>query len=309
MTINICNPPIGYVEIGRMGENLYRELNIDVSAWLAELPGASVSVVFRRPDGQVYPVIVNSSEQVITWLPNSSDLAVPGTGMLEVRLYLDDVICKSAIINTATSRALGAPVAPPPAPAPDWVTTAGNDAKRAEAAADRAESAAVHQPMISAAQTWLTWDPDKGLYIDTGVLAAGVPGPTGPTGPSGGPTGPPGPTAPTGEPGENGAAGEIGPTGPTGATGEAGAPGPTGPTGPKGDQGDRGAAGETGPTGPTGAPGSDGAAGPTGPTGPKGDQGDRGAAGEIGPTGPTGASGADGATGPTGPTGPKGDQG
>ena len=118
MTINICNPPIGYVEIGRMGENLYRELNIDVSAWLAELPGASVSVVFRRPDGQVYPVIVNSSEQVIAWLPNSSDLAVPGTGMLEVRLYLDDVICKSAVINTATSRALGAPVAPPPAPAP-----------------------------------------------------------------------------------------------------------------------------------------------------------------------------------------------
>lgn len=108
MTINICNPPIGYVEIGRMGENLYRELNIDVSAWLAELPGASVSVVFRRPDGQVYPVIVNSSEQVIAWLPNSSDLAVPGTGMLEVRLYLDDAICKSAIINTATSRALGA---------------------------------------------------------------------------------------------------------------------------------------------------------------------------------------------------------
>ena len=52
MTINICNPPIGYVEIGRMGENLYRELNIDVSAWLAELPSASVSVVFRRPDGQ-----------------------------------------------------------------------------------------------------------------------------------------------------------------------------------------------------------------------------------------------------------------
>lgn len=137
MTINICNPPIGYVEIGRMGENLCRELNIDVSGWLAELPGASVSVVFRRPDGQVYPVIVNSSEQVITWLPNSSDLAMPGTGMLEVRLYLDDVICKSAVINTATSRALGAPVVPPPAPAPDWVTTAGNDAKRAEAAADR----------------------------------------------------------------------------------------------------------------------------------------------------------------------------
>lgn len=303
MTINICNPPIGYVEIGRMGENLCRELNIDVSGWLAELPGASVSVVFRRPDGQVYPVIVNSSEQVITWLPNSSDLAMPGTGMLEVRLYLDDVICKSAVINTATSRALGAPVVPPPAPAPDWVTTAGNDAKRAEAAADRAESAAVHQPMISAAQTWLTWDPNKGLYIDTGVLAAGVPGPTGPAGPSGGPTGPTGPTGPKGDQGENGAAGGIGPTGPTGAAGETGATGPTGPTGPKGEQGPAGATGEVGPTGPAGSAGAAGATGPTGPTGPKGDQG---AAGEIGPTGPTGAPGTVGATGPTGPAGPSG---
>lgn len=165
MIINICNPPLGYVEIGRVGENKYRELCIDVSAWLAELPGSTVSVVFRRPDGQVYPVILRSTDPITVWRPNSADLAVPGTGMLEARLYLDDVIRKSEIINTATCKALGGPGAAPPAPAPDWVTISGENAKRAEEAADRAESAAVHQPMISAAQTWLTWDPNKGLYI------------------------------------------------------------------------------------------------------------------------------------------------
>ena len=193
MIINICNPPLGYVEIGRTGENKYRELGIDVSAWLAELPGSTVSVVFRRPDGQVYPVIVSSTDPITVWRPNSADLAVPGTGMLEARLYLDDVIRKSEIINTVTCRALGGPGSAPPAPAPDWVSVSGDNADRAEAAADRAESAAIHQPVISAAQTWLTWDADEGVYVDTGVLAAGVPGPTGPTGPSGGPTGPAGP--------------------------------------------------------------------------------------------------------------------
>ena len=95
MIINICNPPLGYVEIGRTGENKYRELGIDVAAWLAELPGSTVSVVFRRPDGQVYPVIVSSTDPITVWRPNSADLAVPGTGMLEARLYLDDVIRKS----------------------------------------------------------------------------------------------------------------------------------------------------------------------------------------------------------------------
>ena len=224
MIINICNPPLGYVEIGRVGENKYRELCIDVSAWLAELPGSTVSVVFRRPDGQVYPVILRSTDPITVWRPNSADLAVPGTGMLEARLYLDDVIRKSEIINTATCKALGGPGAAPPAPAPDWVTISGENAKRAEEAADRAESAAVHQPMISAAQTWLTWDPNKGLYIDTGVLAAGVPGPTGPTGPTG----------PKGDQGERGATGEVGPTGPTGVTGA------TGPTGPQGSAGANG---------------------------------------------------------------------
>ena len=285
MIINICNPPLGYVEIGRVGENKYRELCIDVSAWLAELPGSTVSVVFRRPDGQVYPVILRSTDPITVWRPNSADLAVPGTGMLEARLYLDDVIRKSEIINTATCKALGGPGAAPPAPAPDWVTISGENAKRAEEAADRAESAAVHQPMISAAQTWLTWDPNKGLYIDTGVLAAGVPGPTGPTGPSGGPTGP---TGPTGSTGPMGTSGEQGPTGPTGPTGAAGVTGPTG------------AVGATGPTGPTGATGVSGPPGDTGPTGPTG------AAGVTGPAGPTGPAGSTGATGPTGPTGPQG---
>lgn len=96
----------------------------------------------------------------------------------------------------------------------------------AEAAADRAEAAAVHAPTLSESDTWLVWDPERGEYVDTGVYsggnapgidpetkhwilggedtgvsAEGLPGPAGPDGPPG-PQGAPGPQGPPGERGE-----------------------------------------------------------------------------------------------------------
>lgn len=123
------------------------------------------------------------------------------------------------------------------------VVTAG---AAAEAAATRAEAAAVHAPTLSESDTWLVWDPERGEYVDTGVYSGGNAPAIDPETKHwviGG--------ADTGVSAEGlpGPAGEAGPQGPQGV------PGPTGPQGPQGPQG------ETGPVGPAGADGADGADG------------------------------------------------
>ena len=157
----------------------------------------------------------------------------------------------------------------------------------AEAAADRAEAAAMHQPQVGENGNWWTWNPETGEYedtgiysggdapyigenkhwfvgnTDTGVLAEGTQGPEGPQGPAG----------PQGEKGETGATGAAGPEGPQGPKGD---PGPAGPQGEQGAAGPQGPQGETGPAGPKGDPG------PEGPAGPQGEQGPQGPAGKDG---------------------------
>lgn len=157
----------------------------------------------------------------------------------------------------------------------------------AEAAADRAEAAATHQPQVGENGNWWTWNPETGEYedtgiysggdapyigenkhwfvgnTDTGVLAEGTQGPEGPQGPAG----------PQGEKGETGATGAAGPEGPQGPKGD---PGPAGPQGEQGEAGPQGPQGETGPAGPKGE------TGPEGPAGPQGEQGPQGPAGKDG---------------------------
>ena len=137
------------------------------------------------------------------------------------------------------------------------------DAAAAEAAAERAALSASTSPKLSANKTWMTWDAEKGAYVDSGQSAVGPKGDTGLTGPQG-------------------ATGAQGPKGDKGDKGDTGA---TGAQGPKGDKGDKGDTGDTGAIGPQGPQGLKGDTGPTGPQGPKGDTGATGPQGEKGETG------------------------
>lgn len=175
MVININNPPVRIIPIGRMGENDFRALTIDVSVWLAEYPNGKISVIYRRPDGELYPVVVNATESPITWRPTATDTAVPGIGALEARVQVGDMLGKSCIIHTKALPALGAPGNIPPSPAPDWTQTVADDAARAEAAADKAESATVTPPYIGDNGNWYVWDADASAFTDTGVPAGGGP--------------------------------------------------------------------------------------------------------------------------------------
>lgn len=275
MIININNPPLHAVEISRQGENAFREIEIDVSARLAEYPDGKISVIYFRPDGELYPAIVNATESPIVWRPTATDTAVSGVGAIEVRVQIGDVLGKSCKIAAKVLGALGAPGEAPAAPAPDWTRTVTEDADRAEAAADKAEAASTHMPQISASKTWLVWDADAGEYVDTGVSAAGAKGEDGDPGkaPVIGENGnwyewddAAGAYTDTGKPSR----GEKGETGAAGADGNDGRDGTDGITPTIGENGNW-YLGET----DTGKPsrGKDGATGATGATGEKGADG------------------------------------
>lgn len=160
MIININNPPLHAVEISRQGENEFREIEIDVSSWLAEYPDGKISVIYCRPDGELYPVIVNAAESPIIWRPTATDTAAAGKGAIEVRIQIGDALGKSCTIAAKVLGALGAPGGTPAAPAPDWAQQVTEDADRAEAAADKAEEIAARGPAFA------LFD----IEADTGVL-------------------------------------------------------------------------------------------------------------------------------------------
>lgn len=82
MTISITDLPTSRISLGRVGENEFTQIEIDVSEWLTAYPGGLCSVIFSRPDGQIYPVVENATASPITWLPTNTDLSVAGRGQI-----------------------------------------------------------------------------------------------------------------------------------------------------------------------------------------------------------------------------------
>lgn len=327
--------------LGRRGENLARKVVFDVQEFESIYGVGDVEVIYQRPgDAQPYPLAVKMDRTLVTWDVTATDTEMSdGYGKCELRYYVGDTLAKSKIWRTYVEPAMGTPSEEvPPKPEKGWVDqviAAGSEAKQA---AERAENAVVHAPIIGENGDWFVWDISIGAYADTGVNASGVSPHIGQNGnwfigtedsgvPAKGPKGDTGETGPQGEPGPQGPQGETGAVGPQGQKGDTGPQGPqgvqgeAGPQGPKGDTGDTGPQGEIGPQGPKG---DTGAQGPQGETGPKGDTGATGPKGDAftyadftaeqlaalkGPKGDTGDTGPQGIQGETGPQGPKGDTG
>ena len=260
------------IELGRAGENLAQQIVFNVSDWLAAFGAeGGFSLLVRRPgDEQPYPVEVTLADEAVTWIVSNLDTASPGFGQAELMYLVGNAVVKSRVWQTYVAKSLDGsnPADPTADPWATYVATVTQAAAEAQQAAQKAQDALNHPPLIQDGTFWM-WDPVTGEYKDTGSPSRGPQGETGPQGPTGpqGETGPAGPTGPQGETGPagpQGPQGEVGPAGPTGPQGPQGEPGPQGPEGPTGEKGDTGPAG---PQGPQGEPG------PQGPSGPAGQDG------------------------------------
>ena len=236
--------------LGKQGENLARKIQFDISRWIGSFGPGTVQLLHQRSgDEAPYPVAVEQEGDCAVWTVTNADTAVPGTGSTELQYYVGDTLVKSETWMTKVFPALGPASETPPEAQQGWVDQVLQAGAAAAEAAEKAENAAVRQPIVGSNGNWWTWDLDAGAYVDTGIYSGG--------------------DAPY-----IGANGNwyVGQT----DTGVAA-------TGPKGDKGDTG---PEGPAGPAGDPGPQGEQGPQGETGPKGETGPQGPQGEQGPAGP-----------------------
>ena len=233
----------GYILLGRCGENLARTVEIDVSEYLAEYPGAVVTLLHRRHgESGIYPVAAELRDGCLVWHPTSADTAIVGDGEAEVRVTVNGVLAKSKILSTVVDKSLTGQETDAPEPGMDWVdkiTTAIGNVQNMKA---EAESVAYGEPATA------EYDGK------TGTMKFGIPEGRPGRDATDGKDGAAGAKGDKGDPGEQGPKGDPGEKGETGAQGLKGDKGDTGPQGPQGEQGPKGDPGEQGPKG---EPGSD----------------------------------------------------
>lgn len=130
----------GPIPLGRLGENEHTRVGFDISAYLAEYPGAETTVLNRRPgDEAAYPVSnVVLDENILYWTVSSADLSMEGIGKCELVITLNGVVVKSEIYVTQILPALdGSGDAPDPWES--WLETFRGYAEEAQQGADDAQ--------------------------------------------------------------------------------------------------------------------------------------------------------------------------
>lgn len=184
------NQLCGQLYLGKQGENLARIVYFEEHAlWEKEFGEGKCELLHQRSgDAAPYPVKLEKENGKCCWKITAADTAIVGDGKCELHYIVDDVVVKSKVFKTTVIESLGGDIAEPPEPEKAWVDAVLD-------AAQKAEDATTHSPMISDNKTWLVWNPDTSAYIDTGIRAEGRPGADGQNGADG-------------EPGQNGVDGK-----------------------------------------------------------------------------------------------------
>lgn len=169
MTIKIPCVPFT-LHIGQAGENGFRPIDIDWSAWQTEYPNGTLSIIIARPDGETYPSVVGITESPYTYIPTGLDTEVAGNGSMEFVLSDGDTIGKTLTFPIVINESLTAGEVP--TPVPTWMQDVFD-------ASDKAVEAVSHYPYIGANGNWFVWDADTEQFVDTGDTSRGEQGETG----------------------------------------------------------------------------------------------------------------------------------
>lgn len=137
--------------LGRVGENLAREIVFDCTNFAKMYGTGTTMVVAKLPSGVKYPVVVDQNGAMVSWKITAADVSVPGPGKVELRWIVNEVVAKTQLFNTLIRESLtGTDTDKPPDPYKDWVdsviersesaaTSASADAEEASRLADEAK--------------------------------------------------------------------------------------------------------------------------------------------------------------------------
>lgn len=130
------------LHLGREGESNARPIEIDMTDWLTEWPGAAVGLLLMRPgEDTFYPAKTKLENNMLRYVPTRADLEIPGDGMAQIVLTGEgDVELRSRVVKTAVEASLpGSAAGTPEEPMQPFVGQVIDAAARAEQAAKDAE--------------------------------------------------------------------------------------------------------------------------------------------------------------------------
>lgn len=128
--------------LGRAGENGATRITVDVAAWAAEYPSGTGAMLYKRPDGLVYPLTATLDGGLLCAVLTATDTAVSGVARVEAQWIEGAVVVKSATYEGSIASSLGE-AGSVPAASPSWVDDMAAlgvtvEADAAQVAADKA---------------------------------------------------------------------------------------------------------------------------------------------------------------------------
>lgn len=176
---------LSYLRIGVQGENVSTTIEVDMTTWADEFPGASFHVLFKPYNADLpSPMTSEYEEPVLTWVVTSGATQTPGVGYTEIRAINPEtgLVKKTRIIPTSVENSItpGESSSVPPAYT-SWVNdvlAAAVDAEDAKDAAEDAQEAAeaaqdAAEDAAADAQSFITQDGISvlQLHLDTYPVA------------------------------------------------------------------------------------------------------------------------------------------
>lgn len=129
--------------LGFEGESNARPIEIDMTDWLEDWPGAAVGLLLMRPgEENFYPAATTMQAGVMRYVPTRADVEIPGEGLAQIVLTdANDVELRSRVVKTVVEASLPGSVAGTPEdPMQPFVDQVLDAAARADQAAkDAAE--------------------------------------------------------------------------------------------------------------------------------------------------------------------------
>ena len=151
----------GTLFLGKQGEHLARELAFrEPSAWAEEFGQGAAQLLVSPPGcAPAYPVALYGEDGLAVWHVTAADTASAGYGRCELRWCVEDMVVKSRTYVTFVAEGLSGGCGTDSWSAYlDRIVRAGAQALDAAA---RAESAALHGPVIREGAWWV-WSPGGG---------------------------------------------------------------------------------------------------------------------------------------------------
>ena len=171
------------IDIGFTGELMFRKVEIDMSAWMADMPEGVPSIVHIRPEEtteDAYIVATTFENNILTWEITNADLgSVEGVGTAQIWLEEEaneSVVKrgKSILVATMIHQAINNASEEVPAVQAAFMEQMTALKVATVNAAETAKNVSSHAPKIDEGTgNWLVWDQYLGQYVDTGLSSRG----------------------------------------------------------------------------------------------------------------------------------------